>query len=91
MNKERWAACTIASANYLDFVMTSYESFFRYHPGQRFFVLVVDKPEQVAQRDYPFEVVYAKDLPIRDYIEHEGYVHGEPGRSGLPRAPRRRP
>ena len=67
MNKERWAACTIASANYLDFVMTSYESFFRYHPGQRFFVLVVDEPEQVAQRDYPFEVVYAKDLPIRDF------------------------
>ena len=67
MNKERWAACTIASANYLDFVMTSYESFFRYHPGQRFFVLIVDEPEQVAQRDYPFEVVYAKDLPIRDF------------------------
>lgn len=67
MNNERWAACTIASANYLDFVMTSYTSFSRYHPGQRYFVLIVDEPEQVAQRDYPFEVVYAKDLPLRDF------------------------
>lgn len=67
MNNESWAGCTIASANYLHFVMTSYESFIRYHPGQRFYVLIVDEPEQLVQRDYPFEVMYAKNLPIKDF------------------------
>lgn len=67
MSASNKAACTIASANYLRFVMTLYDSYMRYHPGQRFFVLIVDHPAVMPQGEYPFEIVFAEELPIKNF------------------------
>lgn len=60
--------CTIVSHNYLNFALAVCNSYLRRHPGQPFVVLVVDEPStRPAGLEYPFEILYAKDLPMEDF------------------------
>lgn len=68
MKNERCAVCTIASANYLEFVCCAFQSYIQHNPGQRFIALIVDEPDHFTRTEYPFEIVWVKDLPIADFL-----------------------
>ena len=62
------AACSIVSNNYLAFARVWAESYRRFHPQDRIFVCVVDRPHPDVRYDLlPFEVVFAEDLGIPDF------------------------
>jgi len=67
---EQFTVCTIASANYLAFVRSACDSFLQHHPGSNFVVLLVDEPRDPIDVSEPkFEIIYAKDLPLKDFRE----------------------
>ena len=68
MTERAVVACTIVSQNYLGFAATVSASYLMNHPNHQFVVLIVDEPtESLISEQYPFEVVFAKDLPITDF------------------------
>ena len=68
MSEKAVVACTIVSQNYLGFAATVSASYLMNHPNHQFVVLIVDEPtESLISEQYPFEVVFAKDLPIPDF------------------------
>jgi hypothetical protein len=62
------AACTIVSFNYLPYARTLCESFLEFHPGYRFYVLLVDRlPAGFDLSHEPFELVLVEDLHIPNF------------------------
>jgi hypothetical protein len=62
------AACTIVSLNYLAYARTLCDSFLRFHPDFKFYVLLVDRlPEDIDLAAEPFEVLLVEDLDIPDF------------------------
>jgi hypothetical protein len=62
------AACTIASFNYLPYARMLCESFLRFHPEQKFYVLLVDRlPAGFDGSQEKFELILAEDLNIPDF------------------------
>jgi hypothetical protein len=62
------AACTIASFNYLPYARTLCESFLRFHPDQKFYVLLVDRlPSGFDVSLEKFETILAENLNIPDF------------------------
>jgi hypothetical protein len=62
------AACTIVSLNYLHYARTLCNSFLRFHPDCKFYILLVDRlPQTVALGDENFELVLVEDLDIADF------------------------
>jgi hypothetical protein len=62
------AACTIVSLNYLAYARALCESFLRFHPDCRFYVLVVDRlPAEFVRKDEQFEMVLVEELGITDF------------------------
>lgn len=62
------AACTIVSLNYLPYARVLCESFLRFHPDCKFYVLLVDiLPKDFDVSGEQFELVVAKDLGIPDF------------------------
>ena len=61
----RRVACTIVSANYLHFGWTLAESFFRFHPDDEFYLLLVDRlPEDFVSRNPAVHVVEVEKLGL---------------------------
>ena len=63
------AACTIISRNYLAFARVLARSFHANHPGQAFFILLVDRKK--ADDNFvnePFEVLYVEDIGVPDLL-----------------------
>lgn len=61
-------ACTIVSSNYLSYARTLCESFLAFHPDDRFYVLLVDRPPEgfdVSREN--FQLVLVEDLGIPDF------------------------
>ena len=68
MSENKIVACTIVSQNYLGFAATVCASYLQQHPDHQFVVLIVDEPtEALRGEQFPFEVVYAKELPFEDF------------------------
>ena len=62
------AACTIVSLNYLPFARTLCESFLRFHPRCKFYVLMVDRlPPGFDISNEKFELVLVEDLKIPNF------------------------
>jgi hypothetical protein len=62
------AACTIISLNYLSYARTLCDSFLRFHPGCKFYVLLVDRlPEEFDRLSERFEIVTVEELDIRNF------------------------
>jgi len=62
------AGCTIISLNYLAYARTLCESFLRFHPDSKFYVLVVDRvPLDVDLTAEKFDIVLVEDLGIPDF------------------------
>jgi hypothetical protein len=62
------AACTIVSLNYLAYARTLCDSFLRFHPNCKFYVLLVDRlPEDIDLAAEPFELLLVEDLDIPDF------------------------
>lgn len=61
------AACTIVSPNYLPYARTLAASYMAFHPGQRFFVLVVaDLSDRYLLGPEPFEIVMLPEIGLGD-------------------------
>jgi len=62
------AACTIVSLNYLPYAKILSNSYYKHHPGGRFFVLVVDrKINAVDLSEEEYEVVFIEDLHLPEF------------------------
>ena len=62
------AACTIVSLNYLPYAKILSNSYHKYHPGGRFFVLVVDrKINTVDLSEEEYEVIFIEDLHLPEF------------------------
>jgi hypothetical protein len=62
------AACTIVSLNYLPYARTLCDSFLKFHPGLKFFVLLVDRlPEGFDASQERFDLVLVEDLGIPNF------------------------
>lgn len=62
------AACTIVSLNYLPYARTVCESYLRFHPDHKFYVLLVDRlPHDHIPTQESFELVLVDDLGIPDF------------------------
>jgi hypothetical protein len=62
------AACTIISLNYLSYARTLCESFLRFHPDCKFYVLLVDRlPADFERLSERFEVITVEELDIADF------------------------
>lgn len=58
-------ACTIVSKNYLFFARTFTDSFLKFHPNGKVFVMLVDKIDKFFDpKNEKFELVYMDDLKI---------------------------
>lgn len=63
------AACTIVSFNYLPYARTLCQSFLRVHPGQTFYVLLVDRiPEGFDLSKELFETILVENLDIPEFL-----------------------
>jgi hypothetical protein len=68
LNSMKRAACTIVSLNYLPFARALCESFLRFHPDWKFYVLLVDRlPEDLDFHDESFELVLVENLGIKHF------------------------
>lgn len=62
------AACTIVSLNYLPYARVLCESFVRFHPDCKFYVLLVDRlPLDFVVSGEQFDLVLVEDLRIPDF------------------------
>ena len=62
------AACTICSLNYLPYARTLCDSFLRYHPDCKFYVLLVDRlPADFERLSERFEMITVEELDIADF------------------------
>jgi hypothetical protein len=62
------AACTIVSLNYLAYARTLCDSFLRFHPECKFYVLLVDRlPKDVDLSNEKFELVPVEELGIPNF------------------------
>ncbi len=62
------AACTIVSLNYLPYARTLCESYLRFHPNDKFYVLLVDKlPADVDLSIERFETILVENLGIANF------------------------
>ncbi len=62
------AACTIVSLNYLPYARTLCDSFLRFHPDYRFYVLLVDRlPDGFDVSHEKFELTLVEDLCIPNF------------------------
>ena len=62
------AACTIVSLNYLAYARTLCDSFHEFHPGYKFYVLLVDRlPEDFDASRENFELMLVEDLGIANF------------------------
>ncbi len=62
------AACTIVSLNYLPYARTLCASYLRFHPGYKFYVLLVDRPPQGVNLSHEqFELLQVEDLGIPNF------------------------
>jgi hypothetical protein len=62
------AACTIVSLNYLAYARTLCDSFLRFHPECKFYVLLVDRlPKDVDLSNEKFELVQVEELGIPNF------------------------
>lgn len=71
-------ACTIISSNYLPLARTMVQSYRRYHPDGRMFVLLLDRPNDTDLSGEPWETVYADELGLGDELKalrmlYDGY------------------
>jgi hypothetical protein len=70
------AACTIVSLNYLAYARTLCESFLRFHPNLKFYVLLVDRlPEDIDLAAEPFELLLVENLDI-SYFKAVAFKYG---------------
>jgi hypothetical protein len=62
------AACTIVSSNYIPYARTLCDSFLQFHPNERFYVLLADRPPESfdASRE-KFELLLVEDLAIPNF------------------------
>jgi hypothetical protein len=64
------AACTIVAKNYLAFARTLCHSYLQNHPGDKFYVLIIDPvTEQDDFSQEEFEVVQPSQIGIGNYLE----------------------
>ena len=64
-------ACTIISKNYLAFARVLAQSYLANHPTHTFFVLLVDRRMPADNFvEEPFEVFYAEEIGIPDFLQH---------------------
>src|SRR4051812_2497856 len=62
------AGCTIASLNYLPYARTCCDSYLRFHPDDKFYILLVDRvPPDFELRGERFEIVPVEDLGIENF------------------------
>jgi hypothetical protein len=62
------AACTICSLNYLPYARTLCDSFLRFHPDCKFYVLLVDRlPADFERLSERFEIITVEELGITDF------------------------
>lgn len=62
------AACTIVSLNYLSYARTLCDSFLRFHPDCKFYVLLVDRlPADFHRLSERFEIIAVEELDIADF------------------------
>jgi hypothetical protein len=62
------AACTIVSLNYLSYARTLCDSFLRFHPDCKFYVLLVDRlPADFQRLSERFEIITVEELDIADF------------------------
>jgi hypothetical protein len=62
------AACTIVSLNYISYARTLCDSFLAFHPGYKFYVLLVDRlPQDFDLSNEKFEVILVEDLGIPNF------------------------
>jgi len=62
------AACTIVSLNYLPFARTLCNSFLKFHPSLKFYVLLVDRlPEGFDASQERFDLLLVEDLGIPNF------------------------
>ena len=62
------AACTIVSLNYLPYARTVCESYLKFHPDHKFYVLLVDRlPQDYDLSQENFELILVDDLGIPDF------------------------
>jgi hypothetical protein len=62
------AACTIVSLNYLPYARVLCESFLRFHPDYKFYVLLVDRlPQDFDVSGERFDLVLVEDLGIPNF------------------------
>jgi hypothetical protein len=62
------AACTVVSLNYLPYARTLCDSFLRYHPGCKFYVLIVDRiPSDFDRSSERFEMLTVEELGIPNF------------------------
>jgi hypothetical protein len=70
------AACTIVSLNYLSYARSLCESFLRFHPDCKFYVLLVDRlPDGIDLMAEPFELLLVEDLDI-PYFKAVAFKYG---------------
>jgi len=62
------AACTIVSLNYLPYARTLCDSFLKFHPSHKFYVLLVDRlPAGFQASNERFELVLVDDLEVPNF------------------------
>ena len=62
------AACTIVSLNYIPFARTLCDSYLKFHPDQKFYVLLVDRlPSGLDLSEERFELLMVEDLSIPNF------------------------